>query len=330
MKIGNDAMPDGVGTRPRVLCAGQVALDLFVPSLTSLPSPGELLMIDEMLTGIGGCSANTAIALGKLGVPAVLSAMVGDDAQATWIRQALASQALAVDRLTTSERLSTSQTVVLPVRGEDRRYIHSIGANAEYSAAHIAPHLEGIDVLVIGGFLSLPRLTGVGLTELLAQARFDGVRTVLDVVIARGTRDTASEVRSVLPYVDCFTPNHDEATVLTGEHSPERQAQILLSWGCKAVAITRGAEGVFFADGHRTVQVLPPSTAFVDGSGAGDAFTAGLVFAMLQDWPIDRRLQFATAIGASVTRGLGTTRTLYSLEEALAQMKSVLLVEPIR
>ena len=53
---------------PRVLCAGILVGDLFVPPLLRLPAAGELLVTDDFLMGAGGCAANVATVLSKLGV----------------------------------------------------------------------------------------------------------------------------------------------------------------------------------------------------------------------------------------------------------------------
>lgn len=279
-----------------------------------------------MLSGVGGCSANTATALARFGVPTVLSVMVGADGQGDWVRRHLSEKGMDVSGVLTSEKLATSQTVILPVVGDDRRYIHAVGANAEYSAEHAAAHL-GAKILVIGGFLSLPGLTTEGVTQLFKDARAAGTQTVLDVVIPHGTPDALAHIAPILPYVDCFTPNDDEAKVLTGQSDPEKQAKALLEWGCGSVVITCGAEGALYVDRQHSVRVLPLPVTFVDGSGAGDAFAGGLIYGMSQDWPVDKRLRFAAAVGASVTRGLGTTTTLFTLDEALEAIERVPLVD---
>lgn len=326
MVNGKDAAPEARSATAVVVCAGQVVADLFVPPLAALPASGQLVTTGDMLSGVGGCSANTAMALAVLGVPTSLSAMVGADGQGEWVRRHLAEKGLDVSGVVTSQSLSTSQTVILPVIGDDRRYLHAVGANAEYRAAHAAEVVTGAKVLAIGGFLSLPGLLADEVAELFAQARTAGTRTVLDVVIPHGSQDAADKLRPVLPYVDCFTPNDDEAQTLTGEDDPEEQANTFLAWGVGSVVITCGTSGAIYVDHERTVRVLPLPVTSVDGSGAGDAFTAGLIYGIVNDWPIEKRLRFAAAVGASVTRGLGTTMSLFTRAEALQALEDVPVV----
>ncbi len=312
---------------PVVACAGQVVADLFVPPLQALPEAGELISTGDMLSSVGGCSANTATALARFGVPTVLSVMVGADGQGDWVRRHLRENGLDVSGVITSSKLATSQTVILPVIGDDRRYIHAIGANAEYRASDALPYAGTVKVLVIGGFLSLPGLKTDEVAELFRKARAGGTQTILDVVIPAGTENVAEKIKPIMPFVDCFTPNDDEGRVTTGENDPEKQANTLLSWGCRSVVVKCGAHGAIYVDAERTVQVLPLPVDFIDGSGAGDAFVAGYVYGLVHDWPVEKRLRFAAAVGASVTRGLGTTTTLFTLDEALAALEDVPLVD---
>ena len=56
----------------------------------------------------------------------------------------------------------------------------------------------------------------------------------------------------------------------------------------------------------------------IDESGAGDAFTAGFITGMLENWPLEEALRFASAVGASCTRALGCTEGVLHRDEALA------------
>ena len=56
----------------------------------------------------------------------------------------------------------------------------------------------------------------------------------------------------------------------------------------------------------------------IDESGAGDAFAAGFITGLLENWPLERIIRFASAIGASCTRALGCIEGVFHREEALA------------
>jgi sugar/nucleoside kinase (ribokinase family) len=323
---GGEALPASVQPEaPAVVCAGLIIADLFVSPLASLPRPGELVVSDGFLLDAGGCAVNTAVILARLGVRTGLVGKVGDDEYGHWLRRSLARKRVLVDGVSTGQRAATSQTVILPVDGEDRRYIHVPGANAELGVADIAPALSGVRVLAIGGYLALLGLDPEGVADLLAGARTRGTATLLDVVVPRGADDSVKALRPVLPHVDCFLPNQDEARLVTGHDNPADQARALLELGCASVVITCGAEGAVYADPARVIRVRPFPVEVVDGSGAGDAFTAGIILGLIEGWPAERRLRFAAALGGSACRGLGCTGTVFTRDEALAAADSVQL-----
>jgi sugar/nucleoside kinase (ribokinase family) len=310
---------------PAVVCAGLIIADLFVAPLPSLPGPGELVISDGFLLDAGGCAVNTAVILARLGIRTGLVGKVGDDDYGGWLRRSLAGKQVLVDGVSTAMRTATSQTVILPVDGEDRRYIHVPGANAELGVADIAAAAPGARILAIGGYLALPGLDQDGVADLLGAARTRGTATLLDVVVPRGADNPVKALRPVLPHVDCFLPNQDEARLVTGYNNPADQAKALLEAGCGSVVVTCGADGAVYADPDRVIRVLPFKVDAVDGSGAGDAFTAGIIVGLIEGWPPERRLRFAAALGGSVCRGLGCTGTVFTAGEALAAADRVQL-----
>ena len=303
-----------------VLCAGIVVADLFVPPLPVLPAAGELLVTDDFLLSPGGCAANTAISLGRLGVAATVAGKVGEDVFGDFLEQDLRRRGIDTSGLRRSARCGTSKTVVLTVPGEDRRFVHTFGANADFHAGDLdGALLGGVEVLYLGGYLVLPALEQEALAELFALARAGGARTVLDVVVPAGD-ETASldRLRDLLPHVDVFMPNGDEAAALTGEREPERQARRFLEAGAGTALITLGAEGVVAVSGEESLAVPAPQVDALDESGAGDAFAAGFIVGLLEGWKLERSVRFASAIGASACTRLGCTDGVFTRAEAEA------------
>ena len=92
---------------------------------------------------------------------------------------------------------------------EDRRYIHTIGANADFTSDDIDASLAArAQVFALGGYFVLPAFNPPRLAELLARLKQRGVQTVLDVVVPASEHSpTLDDLRPLLPYVDVFTPN---------------------------------------------------------------------------------------------------------------------------
>ena len=77
-------------TNINVICAGILVADIFVPPISGLPEAGELCATGDFLIDSGGCAANTATCLAKLGIQAAVAGKVGSDLFGDFIAQDLA------------------------------------------------------------------------------------------------------------------------------------------------------------------------------------------------------------------------------------------------
>ena len=301
------------------LCVGILVADVFVPPLERLPGAGELIATEDFLLQPGGCAANTAIALGRLGVHAAVCGRVGDDLLGDFVERDLRSRGLDTSGVRHTEGYGTSKTVIVPVVGEDRRFIHTFGANATLTAADIDPAaLEAAEVLYVGGYLILPSLREDELAERLRDARARGTTIVLDVAVPAGQKLAADAARMLLPLADYFVPNVDEAFALTGESDPRRQAEIFVEHGANTVVIKLGDHGAYVRSGDESFEVVAPPVDVVEPSGAGDAFAAGLMLGILEGWELERSVRFASVIGGSACTALGCWAGVFTRAEAEA------------
>jgi sugar/nucleoside kinase (ribokinase family) len=305
-----------------VACFGILVADVFLEPIESLPKAGELKTTSGFVMGAGGCAANVAQCLRKLGKSVAIVGKVGSDQFGDYVIATLAGQGVDTSCIRRSASSPTSSTVIINVHGEDRRYLHCVGANRELTGHDVDMcALDRSRVLYIGGYLAMPSCSSEDLIRVLQEAKSRGLTTVLDVVIPAGTLDAAARVLPVLPLIDCFLPNEDEGRVLTGSADPATQARVLAEQCCGGtVAITRGAQGCVVSHGGQISEIAPFPMAAVDESGAGDAFAAGLIAGLLENWSILDSLRLASAVGASCTRALGCIAGVFSLDEAVAYL----------
>ena len=85
---------------------------------------------------VGGCAANVAIALAKQDIRVEVTGCVGDDPSANLIESFFEQTQVGVGKIHRVAGYPTSKTVVLLIEGEDRRYLHTFGANAAFSVEH--------------------------------------------------------------------------------------------------------------------------------------------------------------------------------------------------
>ena len=301
---------------PRIGSAGILVADTFCGPLPALPRPGELVALDDMPQSAGGCAANVAICLARQGLAVDISGCVGRDTSADALVAELTRAGVDCTHVVRSPALPTSKTVILLVDGADRRYLHAFGANAGFRVADIDPHWAlGLDVFYVGGVFALPAFALDELAELLAACRARGVTTVVDVVVPSG-RDVRGALDRLLPHVDFFLPNRDEAAALTGLDAPQDQIARLCERGAGTVIVTCGAEGAFASDGRVLLRSAAHRFDAVDPSGSGDAFTAGIIAGAVRGLDLASTLALGAALGASAARAVGTTTSVFDARAA--------------
>jgi sugar/nucleoside kinase (ribokinase family) len=295
-----------------VLCAGIIVADHVSSPISHLPAPGELVLAEQLLLTIGGCAANVAVDLVKLGVPAAVVGRVGDDVFGRVVADMLRERAVDVSALAVTAGGDTSQTMIVNVAGQDRRFIHTFGANANFRAADIAPErFGGCRVLYLGGYLLMDKVHAGELAAVFRAVRQRGARTVLDVVTP-GPGNYLPRLEPLLPEVDVFLPNDHEGRLITGEPDALRQAEIFHRLGARTAIVTMGERGSVLVGPGGRLRAGCYDVPFVDGSGGGDAFAAGYIRGLLRGLSAADCLRMASAAGASCVRAVGTTTGVFT------------------
>jgi sugar/nucleoside kinase (ribokinase family) len=294
-------------TMARIGCAGILVKDTFCGPLKTLPVPGELVAIEAFKTRVGGCAANVAIDLRKQSQTVELVGCIGQDAAGAYLVKELQAAQVNCDQLAYIEEHPTSETVILLVAGEDRRYLHSFGANRAFKVSDIhRDWVAALDLFYLGGLFAMPAIAADELIALLAFAREQKVITVVDVVLPTNFK-RAAEMERLLPHVDWFLPNDAEAAALTGKVDPLEAIRTFRSWGGHDIIVTLGDQGAVAVFEDECWRANAHPGQMVDPSGAGDAFASGLMTGIAKGWAFPKSLQYASLLGASATWMVGTT-----------------------
>jgi sugar/nucleoside kinase (ribokinase family) len=116
-----------------------------------------------------------------------------------------------------------------------------------------------------------------------------------------------------------FHCNADEAASITGERDPGRAAAAIRRLGAKAVFVTMGGEGLIASVPGAVIRMPAFAVRVTDPTGAGDAFSAGLILKLHGALKKGRSLEHitpeewlkilvhASACGAVCVTGVGTT-----------------------
>lgn len=304
------------------LCAGIIVADYICRPIAAWPPPGGLVLTDNLEFAIGGCASNVAVDLRKLNLNVGLSGGIGSDAFGSLIADMLGRTGVDCSRLSRSATRPTSGTMIVNVKGEDRRFIHCIGANAEYDASAITDDvLRHTKVLYVGGYCLMQALTPDRIARLFEQARQLGVITALDVVLPE-EGDFWGQIQPVLPFTDFFFPNNDEAARITRQRDPLDQAGRFVAAGCKTAVVTCGGEGTILLSSNGRWKAAAHRVEAVDPTGTGDAFVAGFLHGQIHGHSPLKSLEYGAAMGASCVRSLGATTGVFHADELEAFVRS--------
>lgn len=307
--------------RVPVISAGILVVDHVSSGLTHVPRAGELVLTHDCQLHLGGCAANVSIDLARLGIASRVVGSVGDDLFGRFVIEELSRQGVSTDDVSVVNEAPTSQTLVLNVRGEDRRFIHLVGANRCMTAAQIPEtHLADTRVLYVGGLFLLDAMDPAALSAVFRRAREQQVTTMLDVVTP-GPGNYLDALARVLPEVDYFLPNEDEARQMTGLATPAEQARVFRDLGARQVVITRGPLGCYYEASNEVIEAESFSVDAVDGTGGGDAFTAGFISGLIEGAPIEETLARASALGASCVRAMGASTGVFTEPQLTAFLR---------
>jgi sugar/nucleoside kinase (ribokinase family) len=256
-----------------VVVVGDLATDV-VAVLSGEPAPGSDRPASIRSRG-GGAGANVAVHLAGLGVPVVLAGCVGDDAAGAALVAELTAAGVGL-AVRTVPGAASGTIVSLVEPGGQRSMLADRGANLDLRADDVPLPGPGGHLHLSGYTLLDARPRAAGLAA-LAAARAAGRTVSLDPASTgplraygpdRWLADTTG--------VDLLLPNADEARLLTG-CADVADAARALARGHGAVAVTLGADGALWASGGELVHRPARPADVVDTTGAGDAFTAGLL-----------------------------------------------------
>jgi ribokinase len=302
-----------------VLVSGIAVVDLIGSGLPHVAGPGELVF-GSVRFSAGGHACNVSVDLARLGFPRSRLRVVfpaGRDMFGRFLAETLEAQGLRAEPFWTDDA-ATSLDLILVAGGKDRRYHVDPGANIVIPAAPVLALLEKCrPLLYYAGGVGLLNRMDVRLAAVLKTAKRLGSRTFVDIVSPY--RQSWDFLRRALPWTDFFHCNSDEAAALTGERDSRGALEKIKSLGARSVFLTMGDRGVLAAIAGVSIQIPAFRVKVSDPTGAGDAFSAGLIQRIyrslaagaapealpLAEWK--DILVYASACGAACCQGIGTT-----------------------
>ena len=275
-----------------VIVVGSINVDLSI-KVERLPSPGETVIGGTFAQTPGGKGGNQAAAAARLGAETWMVGMVGDDTLGKSALSDLREGGVDVSTVETCADPTGVASILVDRQGENLIAVAS-GANDRLTPEGVGRALESLPVrgAAVLGVLEIPQ------EAVLAAARAAQALGGVFVLNPAPAPDKPLDPELVAA-CDVITPNEHEARVLGSPKS-------LLEQGVKAVVVTRGAEGAeVWTSGAPVVRRPAFAVDAVDTTGAGDAFSAALAWAVAEGRRLEEAVTLAAATGALSTRAWG-------------------------
>lgn len=319
--------------RSGLLAAGNFIID-HVKVIDYYPQEETLATILTQSSSSGGGAYNVLKNLSKMGVhfPLAAAGLVGADDGARWILDDCRNHGINTDRLGQSPLWATSYTDAFTVQGTGRRtFFHQPGANAHLQVEDITLTDSSAKIFYLGYLMLLDALDALaptgrtGASHVLEAASEAGFMTVSDLV-SKYHADFEPAVRASLPHVDYLVLNEIEAGAILGEDCPARgnlvvPAEKLLGLGVRRGVVLHTEFGSVAVDhsGGRFHQgsVRLPAGFSQGATGAGDAFAAGVIYGLHEEWSLLDTLRLAVCAAAASLRHPSTSEGMLPLQQCL-------------
>lgn len=301
--------------RDGILCAGNWIVDR-IKQVDRWPGEGNLASIFAEECAPGGGPANVLFDLAAMDLefPLYAAGRIGDDTEGDFLRSEAAKRGVDTTFLLRTPGTPTAYTDVISAPGS-RTFFHAAGADRRLSAQDFEAVDCPAEFFYLGYLLLLPSLDapdpeyGTGAARLLASMRERGFRTVVDFV-SGAPEGFLPAAQAAFPYTDILIANEIEASCCTGvalrgedgvlhkERFPELFAR-LFALGIGDVAVIHFPEGAAARTRRGEFCVSPACRIgpeeIAGRNDAGDAFAAGLLYALAKRLPLETALRIGSA-----------------------------------
>lgn len=304
-----------------LLSLGSMNAD-FQVRVDEAPGRTELLAGHDLRRLSGGKAANVALLARRLGHEARLFGRVGDDDLAEQVLGPLRAAGVDLHGVRQRRGEATSVAMVIVPPDGKKRIVAANRANFDFDAADIEALERGIAAADAGSVLVVDyEITPLAASRAIAAARERGLRVVIDPSLA------GAVVKADLARAAALTPNESEALALTGikGNGPDAildAAHALARLGPSLVCIKLDDGGCLLLHEKSAWHQRSAPVEVVDTTGAGDAFTAALAVALLEEQPPLQSVAFAVAASEIAVTGFGAQPALPDRARLEAQLRS--------
>ena len=289
-------------TKTKIVVLGDLCLDLFM-QVPFYPEKGGDGIGQSWLKQSGGSASNTAVALAHLGYAPHFFTHTGDDLWAQQLLATLSQEGVNISNIVKEEQDSVGITFLAVTPDGERTMFTYRGANSRLQPNEITPEkMAGAAMLHLSGYACLTPPQSDTAWKAVEIASELGIGVSLDIGFDPA-RSLGEKLLKLLPEISLLVLGEADACVIAGTSSVAEAVQFLINHGVGLVALKLGEHGCQLTTRERQVEIPGFRVEVVDTTGAGDAFSAAMIYGRCQGWNLEEMGLFANAMG-----GLAATR----------------------
>lgn len=327
----------------KIICIGSTSKDIFFPTgegvIFDTPSEitsqkkiafelGAKYQVKERYESLGGCAANVAQGLTRLGEQSECYSSIGDDELGRWIKKTLTQGGVGTETLEIEKGCRSDLSSIIVDINSGERTIFS-DRDASNKLTIIPEKLKRAHWIFVS---SLNGEWQQHLGEILSIAKEKNIY----IAFNPGQKNIKTDLPAIahaISVCEIFFVNKDEAIEIVSGlgdgiiaellENEEYLAKVLHRLGAKIVVITDGERGAWCFDGSELLHSEALLRKAVDTTGAGDAFTSGFFAAYLKNMGLVTALKWGIANSSSSVMEYGGQKGLLSQEEMPAMIEKI-------
>jgi len=298
-------------------------------------SKGPLRFVNQFERKIGGAELNVLIGSARLGLKTGWISRLGKDEFGRHIVNTVRGEGIDVEEVILEEGYPTSLNFKeVQESGAGKTFYYRHKSPTETITPDLLPisYIKNAKILhVTGVYPAINQNNREVILKAIQVAKENGVKVSFDpnIRLRLWTEEEAREtILSYLPYVDYLLAGKDELELIFQTTQMETIVQQLCQYTFEKIVMKDGENGAsVLLDGKWLHMKAPKVIKVVDTVGAGDGFDAGFLYGVLQNWPIEKTLEFANTIGSMVVQVSGDNEGLPYLEEVQAKLGLLNVIE---
>lgn len=301
-----------------VLTLGDLCVDLILTGENVTPEFGQKeKLIDGYSLEMGGSCSIFACQTAKLGLETSVVGTVGQDGFGELVCNTLKDAGASTEYIKIDSIQKTSISVAIN-KIDDRAILTYNGTVDAVERGDVSKELlKSTRHLHIGSYFLMKKIQP-HYPEMIKKLKGYGATVSLDVNWDPDEK-WDSGLWELLPYVDIFFPNENEAMAITKETSVERAIERLKEY-TGIIAVKKGKDGAVVFAHDKKYQAPALDIDKVDAVGAGDSFDGGFLYGYLNGKSMEECIRIACICGSLNTRASGGTRGQPRLAELLTYL----------